>query len=1288
MAEQTDNDFKNHFSGGLKQDTDLAYRKPDSYSDSINGRIVFNANGKWSWVNEKGNKLLFSLTTGYTPIGGVEFADKVVILSTNNINSEIGLLMLNGDGTLKSYQRIFNDLFDPNGDLLDFSTNTKIKKIIAHKEGAFIERVYWTDATLTPGRFNVLLGLASISPEFINGDYQPLTSTGKYPWFYSVHSMALQPNHAMGKVKFVQEIDGALKTGVIRLSYRLISRDGYRTPWTPLGTRYFITINPAEPVLDTGPSQFDRFMYASNIQTSKGYRFNIEGIDTRYYQLQVAYAYSIAQDATVEAGIFYQENIDPTQSTAVVDFQNMTGTPVDLSEFNQIIIPIKTCETLEEKDQRLWPGGITTYGPYVIDTTTISVGLSIKPMVVDELTDARINPLTNTTPKTTTVSLNAYTDKIGTNVLDTYAINDDYANYRGVQYDHLLASYWRGETYPFAIVIFDLKGNPFYAQHIQDFTFPQQYEDGDFNALMTTPGTISLMGADFSNINIPKSILYDENGKLLISGFSIMRTERLKKILAQGVVINTVVVPKSGGTDSLLTIPLPMPSNNFDREEPFGGVPNSSSYDATFQSSDSHVFGNRPYTYMFHSPELSFGVNIWDGIQQTSVNEETDLLQLVEAYTSKYENNDFDYNKVIDLDDSVFFQFYTKQYQLVYDENLLNNIYPKGTTSRIRLEGTPTLGGGPYTPYDPDQPSLKFQNTGEFKLGSFGAVNASGAVNSWLIKGKDFKDLSVGNNFNSTPCYFVANYLVPQQEYYGISTSSDAPVNQESLANRQYISTGHFQPITNEILATVPQVTVKGQLCYQFNNVEVYGGDCYPNLFDFTRQYPSYSGDCTNDNDYSVSMIIPLETTLNIALRYGRSFARNGVRSQFEACLRSNATNPSPLFDDGIMVQQPESFNINDVLLFKEDVQFYLPLQPSVNPFAVDFPNRWMYSIVKFDLEIYDSYTQFLANNFGDTLGVYGDIIGSFFLFDAIYCLQERALSRLRINERSMISQQNGQLVQTGPGLTYDKPLYISTVHGCRHPFSIIGNDKGYYWIDEVNKDLCRFAQDGLVVVSDEGEMHDFFYDIIQHFDEEFIDGNTYKHIHGVYDNINDEVIYTFLLNDGNGLVINKTLTYNEKAKAFSSFSDFLPFIYISGRGSIISANPSAINKQYIHLKGDYGTFYDAVQDSILEFVINPFEDVDKQFNNIFCNITESVIASLYKIEMITDKAFQTLAVTGDNKSIYRNGNFLTPIMQRNQEKRVEGKYCKLRFYFSNTPNQMVKFTSNITRVKPIPKVH
>lgn len=1208
----------NTFSLGMRSDRTVYAQDKRSYRDAWNGNIIFaGSGGDAQFENELGTLLLEDLLpANYTPVGGREIGDRLVIFSVSNtgLNSEIGILSLNPDGTLDTYITAFNDEFDPNNDKLNFSTGFYIQPPEATRETVDKQIVYWTDRNNEPRSFNINTGLESVSPQFVQGDYEPLISSGKYPWFYSVHSMSLQPDFKMGTIKLQSALaeDGSLKTGMYEMSYRMVDRKGYNTPWYPLTRHYFVTLDADNPpTSDPLLNMHYRMMYASNVMTNKKYVFTIEDIDVRFYKLEMAYVYSTDKDVTVEACVFYSEVINPLTPNVDIDFAATTGIAINLAEFNKYIVPIRRCQTIGQKDNRLWVGGPETYGPFKLDLSGVTITPYMRQMLVDTREDAITLPITNMGSDDTNLTIQSYLNSVGASVTQLHTILDDYANYKGVLWEHLFSSYWGGETYPFFLVVFDLKGNPFFAQHIRDYTFPQRYDDPSYN-IMTDENNINIMGVKFSNIDLTP-ILYDPAGKLQVSGFAITRGKRIPKTLCQGIVIPTMIKEDAADVTELM----PSPTNDFHPIS--GGNADVVIYTNGLYKSNGQVRHSRPYTAQFLSPDIIFERNIYEGTSQDTVLEEADQLKIVGLQENFYNGEATDQNP------QLFYKNYTKHYLNVADTNALIKM---GTTTRIKrmlVIDTFAEKEDEWLGYDEDNLLLHFLNDANVDTGDglyVGActdnLHSKGVRQAWVVKTKDIKTATYYDSVASGSTksqYYIANYIVNQDNYY---TAPD----QKSLGQRLSIGTGHFQPITQAVLDAIET----GEEQFIFNGVEVWGGDCYPWTFDFVRLYPGFSGNCSHTgdcwSDYGHAVIVPLETSMNIALRRGRNYAKVGMRSEADACGYTDTG-----FDDGITIGQPENFFLNSVVMHEGNVQMFISLPDIVDPIITKFPYRWLWSNLKIYGEITDQYRVFLTGARGDMEPIYGAIEGRGYIGEWMYCMQQRAFSRLRLNEIKAISTESGEPIATGTIEIWQKPALISSIHGCIHPFGIINTDKGIYWPDHYNKCFVRFAQDGVTNLSEVCDQKQNSYDLLKFLDnEQRVIEEEIRHIAGGWDPVRNLIYWSMLAKYRTITKVEQTIVFAEDdhVNAFVSNFNFVADLFVSCKSYLISYN--SINV-YVHNKGDYGLYYETLVDTKIKFIANDIYDADKLFDNSWASLNPDAYILLKQINWVTENQTQVFTL-------------------------------------------------------------
>ena len=308
--------------------------------------------------------------------------------------------------------------------------------------------------------------------------------------------MELQPNWKMGELHFDGVTAGSLNIGNYQYSYRMKTEDGYQTPWHPITT----------PVLVTGKSPKS----GANSETygvgnvgekgATGNRITINGIDTRYTTLEVAYVYSQAATGVSSAGIFATKEINFSNTSISINHTTIQNTiPLSTAELTDLKDVISRAKTLQIKDNRLWFGNIKTKPTFSIPDDVLQNAwvepefrglrvddntMKIKPAGEDNTGDFRT---VLATPQTNRPNKIRRYRKYGAS--DLYAIKQknsvqgggrlDYINYQGVQMCHSFTGYFRGETYRFALVFFDKKGFPFFAKHFADVTMPEHAKVGN-----------------------------------------------------------------------------------------------------------------------------------------------------------------------------------------------------------------------------------------------------------------------------------------------------------------------------------------------------------------------------------------------------------------------------------------------------------------------------------------------------------------------------------------------------------------------------------------------------------------------------------------------------------------------------------------------------------------------------------------------------------------------------------------------------------------------------------------
>jgi len=1145
---------KNIFSKGLSKDYDSSNVSAYSMIDNINGRLMFNDKGTLDWVEDNGNKISFTISANngtdpnpYNPIGYTGDGNIKVIFSVSTVEttpgsglffSEIGIIGTDSEGN-GTYATLFNDSSDP--DLLNFNSINQICARFLYENDKII-RVFWVDGVKTT--------VPKSNPPRVftfkfNNNFNRNVVTAYTPVSSSVHSINSQADFFPGIIKFVQTISGNLLTGVYQYSYRLITIDGYATPWITPTRKFFVT---SDSVSNTNWNVYE--MEGSGVNSGKGNEIQIKGIDQRYYRIQVAYLFSESNAQIKESGTFIDVLIDKTTGGNIESFNHVAnnGVPVAVDEIAGRFQGIAGAKTLDIKDSTLYYGNLNEN---VLEVTNAEIenvlaNLTIVPTFRDMTSDT--NSLGPSTPPITHQNLynnSTIQKRMFSGSFEDYNLNNDYSNYKGTQVENLFTGYFRGETYRFAIVFYDKLGYPYFAFHLADFKFPEQHStdytyerlklDGsvvNVSASLSQPACptndylyapitsdpivlndpfhvasyshLRIMGIDVSGIDI--SGIKDK-----ISGFSIVRTDRDVTIINQGILLPAVI----DADVSSRTNPLPVAHQGFAN---VGGV---LTLLGVVNQSGNDGYKIRPNQSLFYSPENDFDISTIPVVQTPdrlkivgSCYKQPSQVGTVSGYNNGIHHTYADTNASNPTDHKWKSpQIISKWYRSLnlYHNSISNSTIPQyGATASIAYQKI--LGLAEQAPNY--ELGLDFHNSASYDTANWPNVEGFGdsgdpydmwGKNTILYKHTNFGISSACRfNYNSTSSLnqdtqagsLIANYIRPNLNPYG-------GVNPSALQLSIFYSTGHFQPVGNPTFTSATNDI--------YNNIEVYGGDCYLDYLGFLRMYGRYKNP---NEDVSYSVVFPYECIINHSLRQASS-VQNPIYTDVGARPQYEFSNPgSTAFINGIFIANSggskllEEFNYNDVLTFNELNNFFNS-QPIGFQNNNEFPVRWRHTLNKFYGDPIDSWRQFEIDSFKDVNGQHGQITSSSFLFGGIYSFQETAFGKLRTFDRAALESENTTSLTTGVGPALDGVDYISSKSGNQHQWSLVNTGKALYWIDVFNGKSMRFGQDGTTYLSDTNSMHTFF----QKQSKFFLNKDNPSNLDGIlgsWDSKNREVLFTF----------------------------------------------------------------------------------------------------------------------------------------------------------------------------------
>jgi len=808
-----------------------------------------------------------------------------------------------------------------------------------------------------------------------------------------------------------------------------------------------------------------------------------------------------------------------------------------------------------------------------------------------------------------------------------------------------LAGHTRGEVYRYAMVFYNNKGSVSFANWIGDIKFPN-VDDGF--PLMVNNGSfdeLQSLGITFTvdTSSLPSSV----------TAFAIVRVERKeadKTKLGSGIQMFF---------DNQVGETLP------DIWENTGPLGPGASY-TTFGNIDVYGVVQPSVNHLADYPGLT-----QSQVANSQAKRLTYMLgPIAQLYNATFKDNDYIdtrgyYNSTLALygGDQVAasgnrsYAFYYKA-----EGSLIVNPYNR---ERFQIESARDLKVGEYIFPNTDvmalysDPAIGLANSSYARSGGSSAVNETplglGSIKKMLLLDDTN---SVTNNtgsptdaagnagnlrhphdeahkatidFNGTSVSITDVYLKEIQycrfllNQYGGNTYADRSKN-------QYISTNHYQPITD---ATGSSFTF-----------DVYGGDTYVTYYDeeqiqfYWNQVTAYKEvyKTPMDNKLSTAFCFPVESTVNTEYRSGQHWAAD-----------RDAANM------GVYESNSWLYNALWNVPNKTEEKFFA--QDFLTTFVEEHPHQLWASDAKIDGELADSWRSFKVANSTEVNGIYGPINRIINFKDRLFFYQDRAFGVASINERSLIQDNSGQELVLGTGGVFPNYDYVSVNTGSYHQFGVVASENALYHYDARLKKMFQYAG-SLGAISELKGMSSFF--------DKNINGSILKAdktlatgdcgaavgVHGVPDFRYNRVLFTFLkpfntltlpdpieedytilagtyLESGGNiylfeeglnilagarlddvialgtLVTDKsqlgfTISYSELLQSFESFYSYVPNIYLQYGRRLLSASPFDRASAYVHNEGDMATYYgQPAYKSILHTILGEKGQVNKVWNNL-----------------------------------------------------------------------------------------
>ena len=318
---------------------------------------------------------------------------------------------------------------------------------------------------------------------------------------------------------------------------------------------------------------------------------------------------------------------------------------------------------------------------------------------------------------------------------------------------------------------------------------------------------------------------------------------------------------------------------------------------------------------------------------------------------------------------------------------------------------------------------------------------------------------------------------------------------------------------------------------------DINGGDTFINYFDVSTLLFDLSQGTPSDS-YSEVVFIPLESSINCDLRYDNeqrhfygSTASEPIflRQEYSGdhtCggFEYNQTKQLYLYNSVYSQQISAQYAISELLDTSTETNFDCLVKASN---------------VKTNGELSDSWTKFNANEELEVDSNYGEIKAIATISDKLLFWQEDAFGVLSVNVRSLIQDSVSSELVLGTGGVLDRYDYLSTSIGAYNRDGFVSSDRSIYWFYDKDTSIYKFDSSISNLTKDKG-LWSWFKN----------NWSADYSVHGIYDREYNEVIFTlYKYSDQTGY----TLAFNELTDQFTSFYDFVPYLYIDYKDGYLS---------------------------------------------------------------------------------------------------------------------------------------
>ena len=441
--------------------------------------------------------------------------------------------------------------------------------------------------------------------------------------------------------------------------------------------------------------------------------------------------------------------------------------------------------------------------------------------------------------------------------------------------------------------------------------------------------------------------------------------------------------------------------------------------------------------------------------------------------------------------------------------------------------------------------------------------------------------------------------------------------------------------------------SLKWNICSQATDtngkINTTWGDTFYQRWDCQKTYPATEEDPNGVVDILSFMV---ESHINLD---GRSDVNRGLAN--------------------ILNARPTNFDIINRVYSQPDNTFQYSIIDKDVLNKNSFENQVVWSLTKTSSDLTDKWMEISGNNYLNLNGALGPINKIINYNDNLIAFQDRGISVIQYNEQAALSTESGIPVQLGNTNKVTGYLTVKDNIGCHNKWSIQKTKSGLFFIDDFNKSVNLYNQEGINNIGITSNFSQWFKDAGNLAQTSWTPNVQNKAFKALYDNITNDV---YLSNPDTCLV------YNLNLQRFTSFMDYQNCYDLAnnvGDSILLHQSENVIHLHKMFANTEYNYLLDKYQPYWITYRLNPSPYTDNLFTN-FRYVADEFEGNpkLDSIKPLDNTTAHSTFDTVEAWNEYQHGiNDLTVIKHRHRHSKDRN-----RFWDGDIPRDGDTLTSHI----------